>query len=293
MLATLWFSIAHYAIRPWPWIIVALASLILYPDLGADEKKTGFILAMKDHLPAGLLGLLVAAFLAAYMSTISTHLNWGTSYIINDFYKRFIKKDRNEKHYVLVSRIVTLIMVLISTLLVLVINSISDAWTFIIECGAGLGLVLILRWFWWRINAWSEIAAMIAPFIGYSITKFVLKITFPESLFFIVSFTTIVWLIATYITSPVDKDVLEKFYIRVTPGGPGWKKISTQKSKDGPLTQLFINWILGIIIVYASLFGIGKLILQEYTVGLILLGSTILLFCILRYRLREKTESNI
>ena len=293
LLATLWFSIAHYALRPWPWIIVALCSMVLYPDLPAEAKKSGYILAMKDYLPPGLLGLLVAAFLAAYMSTIATHLNWGSSYIINDFYKRFIKTDANEKHYVIVSKIVTLLLVLISSLRILVIQSISGAWAFIIECGAGLGLVLILRWYWWRINAWSEITAMIAPFIAYSVTKFILHIEFPESLFFIVLFTTVSWIIATFVTRPVDMKRLQEFYTRVKPGGRGWQKVKiaagiTDDSES--ISHLFIDWLAGIILIYASLFGIGKIIFMEYVTGFILSGIAVLLFIFISVRLKREFQ---
>jgi Na+/proline symporter len=280
VLATLWFTIAHYTLRPWPWIIVALATLVLYPDL--TNAREGYVMAMKDHLPAGLLGLLVAAFLAAYMSTISTQLNWGSSYIINDLYKRFIKKDADEKHYVLISRIATLILVIISSLLIKVMDSISGAWTFIIECGAGLGLVLILRWFWWRINAWSEIVAMIAPFIGYAIIKIFFDIKFPETLFVIVALTTISWVIATFLTPPDENEKLESFYKRVQPDGPGWEKFASTTGdsviKKESLTGQFINWFLGIILVYSSLFGIGKLILGNYTHGSILLIVAFIVF---------------
>ncbi|HOS40677.1 MAG TPA: Na+:solute symporter, partial [Spirochaetota bacterium] len=151
ILATLWFVIAHYAVRPWPWILVALAAAVLYPGSG----KSGYILAMRDHLPSGLLGFLVAAFLAAYMSTIATHLNWGTSYLMNDLYRRFIRVDASERHYVRVSRAITILLTAVSSSLIFVISSISGAWGFVIEFGAGLGLVLILRWYWWRPNAWS------------------------------------------------------------------------------------------------------------------------------------------
>ncbi len=291
LLATLWFTIAHYALRPWPWIIVALCSLVLYPELAPEAKKSGYILAMRDFLPSGLLGLLVAAFLAAYMSTIATHLNWGSSYIINDLYKRFIKKEAKEDHYIIVSRIVTILLVVISSLLIFVIKTISGAWAFIIECGAGLGLVLILRWYWWRINAWSEITAMIAPVIGYIITKFVLKIVFPESLFFIVTFTTISWIIATMVTKPTDKETLLSFFKRVTPGGKGWDKIKTEYGlieKTEPLTGLFINWIMGIILIYSSLFAIGKIIFKDYIPGFILLFIAVVLFALLNYRLSKE-----
>jgi len=294
LLATLWFTIAHYALRPWPWILVALASLVLYPELGADEKKAGFIMAMKDHLPPGLLGLLVAAFLAAYMSTISTHLNWGSSYIINDLYRRFVRPRAEEKHYVFVSRISILALVVLSSLLVLVINSISGAWAFIIECGAGLGLVLILRWFWWRINAWSEITAMIVPFAGYALSRFVFNIQFPDSLFFIVALTTVSWFAVTFITAPTDKMKLKEFYLRVRPAGPGWNIlrddpdcIEAARRQNERLSGMFLNWIIGIALVYASLFSIGRIIFRDYTSGFILLGSAVALFIVLNVRLKD------
>ncbi len=285
MLATLWFTIAHFALRPWPWIIVALCTLVLYPELGADDKKSGFVMAMRNHLPAGLLGLLVAAFLAAYMSTISTHLNWGTSYLVNDFYRRFIKKDGADRHYVFVSRIFTLGLMVLSSMLIFVINSISGAWSFLIECGAGLGLVLILRWYWWRINAWSEITAMIAPFIGYAISRHILGITFPESLFFIVALTTALWVTVTFLTPPVDRQRLAAFNARVRPGGPGWRKFSTTTTAGRPIWGLFINWILGVAIVYAALFAIGRIIFQDYLRGAILGASALALFALLGIRL--------
>ncbi len=288
LLATMWFSIAHYALRPWPWIIVALASLVLYPDLPADGKRTGFILAMKDCLPPGLLGLVVAAFLAAYMSTISTHLNWGSSYLINDFYRRFIVRDANERHYVVASRLSTIGLVVISSLLILVIKSISGAWAFIIECGAGLGLVLILRWYWWRINAWSEIAAMIAPFAGFMLARFVLGVVFPESLFFIVAFTTAIWLTATFISKPTDQNTLAAFYRRVYPGGPGWKLIRRAAgiADDGPsLLGLAANWLIGILLVYLSLFAIGNIVFGEYGEGLVLSAVAVFLFALLAWRI--------
>ncbi len=278
-LATLWFTIAHYCLRPWPWIVVGLATLVLYPELGSEDKKLGYIYAMRDYLPMGLKGLLIAAFFAAYMSTIATHLNWGTSYVINDFYKRFIKKDANEKHYVFIARITTLLVMVASVLITLVIKTISGAWQFIIEASAGLGLVLILRWYWWRVNAWSEIVAMIAPFFGYAYIKFFTKITFPETLFYIVAFTTISWLIATLITKPVDSEHLLNFYRRVHPGGFGWRKISTRINDikgDSGYVYLFIDWISGIVLVYAMLFGIGKIVLGEYLSGLIYIGIGLL-----------------
>lgn len=264
LLATLWFTIAHYCLRPWPWILVGLATLVLYPEL--TDKKLGYVYAMRDHLPTGLLGLLVAAFFAAYMSTIATHLNWGTSYIINDFYRRFVKKDSTEKHYVLISRFATIALMVVSILLTLVINTISGAWAFIIEAGAGLGLVLILRWYWWRINAWSEISAMIAPFVAFGYVKFFTDIKFPESLFIIVGFTTIVWLAVTFLTKPTDDETLKSFFRRIHPGG-FWKPVAEKLpdvQQDSGLASLAFDWIAGVVLVYSMLFGFGKFILGEY-----------------------------
>lgn len=266
LFATLFFQIAHYAIRPWPWILVGLASLVLYPELSDSQKGMGYIYAMRDFLPVGLKGLLVAAFFAAYMSTIATQLNWGTSYIVNDFYKRFIVKGKQETYYVLSSRIVTIILMFVSLIVTLFINKISGAWAFIIECGAGVGLVLILRWFWWRINAWSEISAMVTPFIIFPILKSS-KILFPYSLFIIVPATTIVWISVTLLTKPTDENVLRSFYKKIHPGGVMWEKISSQMPEiesDSGFFKLFINWLIGVILVYSILFGTGKLILGDY-----------------------------
>ncbi|MFH2003189.1 MAG: sodium:solute symporter family protein [Bacteroidota bacterium] len=275
LLATLWFTIAHYCLRPWPWILVGLATLVLYPEL--TDKKLGYVYAMRDYLPTGLLGLLVAAFFAAYMSTIATHLNWGTSYIINDFYRRFINKEASEKHYVLISRLATIGVMIVSVLLTLVITTISGAWTFIIEAGAGLGLVLILRWYWWRVNAWSEISAMIAPFIAFGYVKVFSNIQFPESLFIIVTFTTVTWLVTTFLTKPTDFEILKIFFERIHPGG-FWKPIASRVpnvKQDTGLLSLAFDWFAGIALIYSMLFGIGKLILGEYVLAFTFLAIAV------------------
>jgi Na+/proline symporter len=263
---TLFFQIAHYALRPWPWIIVGLCVMVVYPNLGADEAKMGYIYAMRDFLPTGLKGLLVAAFFAAYMSTISTQLNWGSSYLLNDLYRRFYKPDKTEKHYVAASRVITMLLMLVSLVVTLYINRISGAWEFILECGAGLGLVLILRWYWWRINAWSEISAMLTPFITLPIVK-TLGISFPLSLYYLVFATTIVWLVVTFLTKPTDEKKLREFYKQVHPSGILWKKISStmpDAKSDTGFARMFLNWFLGVVVVYTSLFGIGSLILGAY-----------------------------
>lgn len=275
LLATLWFTVAHYCLRPWPWILTGLATLVLYPELTGADKKLGYVYAMRDHLPTGLLGMLVAAFLAAYMSTIATHLNWGTSYAINDFYRRFVKRDANEKHYVLISRIATLLLMAISIVVTANMETISGAWVFIIEAGAGLGLVLILRWYWWRVNAWSEIAAMVAPFIGYWAVKNLTTIQFPESLFVIVAFTTVTWLVVTFLTKPTDEGTLLAFYRRVHPGGVLWRPIAAKLPEvrgDSGFKGLAMDWLAGVTLVYMTLFGTGKLLLGETALGIVYLA---------------------
>jgi Na+/proline symporter len=269
LLATLWFIIAHYALRPWPWIIVALVSLVLYPDLDAASKGNGFVMVMRDFLPAGLLGLLLASFLAAFMSTISTQLNWGTSYIVNDFYRRFFRREGDEKYYVRVSRITTIVVMMLSLLVTSKLDRISDAWAFILECSAGVGLVLILRWFWWRISAWTEISAMVAPFIIYPFIK--PRVEFPYTLFFIVGWSTVVWLAATFLTPPTDERTLLAFYERIHPGGRLWKPIAEKLPHvegDRGYGHLFIDWAAGCILVSSSLFGIGKIILGKTMTGI-------------------------
>lgn len=276
LLATLFFQIAHYAIRPWPWIIVGLCALVLYPDLTAADKGLGFVYAMRDFLPTGLKGLLLAAFFAAYMSTIATQLNWGTSYFINDFYKRFLAKNKSEKNYVAVSRVMTIVFMFLSVLVTTQMTTISGVWSFVIECGAGLGLVLILRWFWWRVNAWAEITATIIPFIVYGVIYFGnFNIKFPDSLYVIVPITTISWLIVMFLTKPTEESKLHSFYKKVHPGGIGWKKISNmypEVKADKGYAYLFLDWVCGVVLVYMFLFGTGKIIFGDYMMGLIFIA---------------------
>ncbi len=285
LLASLWFNVAHYAIRPWPWVIVALCSLVLYPDLSASEKGQGFVMTAGKVLPAGLLGLLLAAFLAAYMSTISTQLNWGCSYIINDFYRPFVRLRAPETHYVTVSRIATFALMVLSLLVTSKLERISDAWKFMLECSGGIGLVLILRWFWWRINAWSEIAALVAPFAVYPLLKWppwgwYPPVEFPQSLLVIVAWSTVVWLVVTFATRPTDESVLLAFYRRVHPGGVLWRPIA-RKLPDVPsdtgYARLFADWIAGSLCVTFSLLGVGKLIFGQTATGLLLLAAALVL----------------
>ncbi|MCI0706833.1 MAG: Na+:solute symporter [Ignavibacteriae bacterium] len=272
LFATLWFTVAHYCVRPWPWIIVGLVTLVLYPELDFKNKRLGYVYAMRDFLPSGLKGMLVASFFAAYMSTIATQLNWGTSYIINDFYKRFIRPNSHQQQLVNVSRLATMLIMVCSVIITFQLESIKQAWEFILEASAGLGLVLILRWFWWRVNAWSEISAMVAPLMVFYIVRYIAGIQFPDSLYYIVSSTTVIWLIVTFMTKPTDDETLKNFYRRVHPGGAGWKRIAASLPEvqgDSAYLRLLIDWIAGIILVYSMLFGVGKLILGDTSSGLI------------------------
>jgi Na+/proline symporter len=230
---------------------------------------------MVQYLPAGLLGLLIAVFLAAYMSTIASQLNWGTSYIINDFYRRFIIKSADERHYVRVSRLAIILMTIFSLLLTkYILTTISGAWEFIINASAGMGAVLILRWYWWRVNAWTEIAAMIAPLIIYPIARYGFDIGSPVTLYPTVIGTTLVWILVMFVTPPVQESTLHQFYQRVRPGGIGWKKFAVELPDvkvDQGLSRMFIDWILGVIVIYTFLFGIGQLVFGLYTTGMTLL----------------------
>ncbi len=273
LLATLFFQVAHYTLRPWPWIIVALSALVLYPDLPAADKGLGYVKAMNDFLPVGLKGLLLATFFAASMSTIATHLNWGTSYFINDFYKRFIKPNETDKHYVSASRWMTIVFMIVAVLVTNFMSTISGVWSFVLECGAGLGLVLILRWFWWRVNAISEIVATVTPFIVYGVLHFGnFGVKFPETLYIIVPITTLAWVITAFITKPTNEERLLEFYRRVHPGGFGWKKIAAKLPEitpDSGYGILFLDWFLGVVLLFSFLFGIGKIILGDYLTGFI------------------------
>ncbi|MCX7861919.1 MAG: Na+:solute symporter [Bacteroidales bacterium] len=283
--ATMWFQIAHFAVRPWPWIIVALVSLVLYPDLPANQKGDGFVYVIRDLMPTGVLGLLVAAFFAAYMSTIASQTLWGTSYIINDLFKPYIKPGKTEKYYVNISRITIFMLVIFSLLLTSKLNRISDAWKFILECSAGIGPVLLLRWYWWRINAWSEISALLAPFLIYPIL-INYQITFPDSLLIILLWSTLVWIIVTFLTKPTDKETLQKFYEKVKPEGRGWKKITNVKEKSN-IPHLLMLWFISCLIVLFMLFFIGKIILQEFYWAAFYIIADIIFLVLLIYLMKK------
>jgi len=284
--ATLFFQIAHYCLRPWPWILVALACMILYPELQGSDLRHGYVRVMKDFLPIGLKGLLLAAFLGAYLSTISTQLNWGAGYLVNDVYKRFINPSSDSKKLVAASRVVTFLLMIIGLSITLLMESITGVWKFILECGAGLGLVLILRWYWWRINAWTEITATVAPFAFYAISKWVLGFEFPSSFFLTVGATTLAWLIVAFASPKEDFEGLRVFYDRVRPDG-NWR-IFTKANRENRnnIARLVVCWISAVVMTYAILFLAGKIIFQEWSEVLIysaiVLTSGGVLFAFLR-----------
>jgi SSS family solute:Na+ symporter len=279
LLATLWFNIAHYAVRPWPWVLVALASVVLYPGLA--DPETGYIRVMIDHLPPALRGLMVAAFAAAYMSTIATQLNWGASYLVNDFWRRFVKRDKSEGYYVRASQLATVLLTVISGVVTFYMGSIGGAWKLLIVTGAGTGGVLLLRWYWWRINAWSEVSAMVSAFV----VSLTLQLAFgmdsdqPKQFALImiitVAITTAVWLAVTYLTKPEPQETLVSFYRRTRPSRSGWAPIAALapdvKVASSGLSNL-LDWVAGCVLVYGALFGIGKLLLHETGPGLLLLA---------------------
>ena len=280
--ATLWFTVAHYCLRPWPWIIVGLASVVLYPTL--TDKEAGYAMVMRDHLPAGWRGLLLGAFFAAYMSTISSQLNWGTSYVVNDFYKRFVTRAAGERHYVWIARLTTLALMVLSGIVTFYLESIRQAWEFVLESGAGIGLVLILRWYWWRINAWSEIAAMIGAAVGYAALKLFTDLVFPHTLLAVVAWTTVCWVAVTLMTRAEPDDHLVRFYRRTRPDGPGWTRIAALAGEPAPgrLRGLLADWAAGVVLVYASLFAVGHALFGTLGVTLACLAIAIAALVVLQ-----------
>ena len=298
--ATLFFNVMHYALRPWPWIIVALASLIVYPDLASlseafpniSEDKLGQDLAypaMLTLLPTGLLGLVLASLISAYMSTISTHLNWGSSYVVNDFYLQLINKNASQKELVNVGRFSVVILMIISSVIAILLTNAYQLFDIILMFGAGTGSIFILRWFWWRINAWSEIAAMLSSgIISIALTnESLFNLIFNDDGFpaymkfpFIVLVTTSIWLIVTFITPADEKETLIKFYKKTKPGGPGWNKIKehismSDEKEEWIVPKGIICMIIGCITIYSALFSTGYFIYGEISSALIFLLITI------------------
>jgi len=286
MSATLWFNIAHYALRPWPWIIVALASLLVYPSLesitarfpGLDPSIVQHDLAypaMLVFVPHGILGLVIASLAAAYMSTISTHLNWGASYIVDDFYRRFIVTDHEERHYVLVGRVSTIILTALACALALWLENALQAFRILLQIGAGTGLIFLLRWFWWRINAWSEISAMIISFLvavyfqfGHEALGFT-AVDPSMQLILGVAITTTGWILVTLLTPPASREKLQSFYDKIHPFDRGWRAAvdTSQAESSESISAAFLSWFLGCTVVYAALFGVGFFIYGQTLYG--------------------------
>jgi Na+/proline symporter len=273
---TLLFNVAHYALRSWPWIIVALASILVYPQLSdiartfpnVDPRLIGHDLAypaMLRFLPHGFLGVMVAGLLAAYVSTISTHLNWGGSYLVHDLYRRFVKPGASEKHYVMAGRIVTVLLMACAASVTYVLDTAAESFNLMLSVGAGTGLIYLLRWFWWRVNAWCEIAAMISSFV-IAVAFFVAaKMGHPMaahwSLIGTVAATTIVWVSVAFLSPPTARETLISFYTLVRPAGPGWTSVRAEAgiaASPDSLPQSFLGWLLGCTFVYAALFGVGS-----------------------------------
>ena len=280
--AVLWFNVAHYGVRPWPWILVALASIIVFPTL--ESIRVAFpdlpasiplghdlaYPAMLTFLPAGMLGLVVASLAAAYMSTISTHLNWGASYIVQDFWRRFVKPDATERQAVTAARVSTALLTVAMTLVALELQTALETFNIILQIGAGTGLVFILRWFWWRINAWSEISAMIVSFaVAVWLRGGVAGLSWPvpewsssTQLVAAVAITTVVWMTVTFLTRPTDREVLATFHARIRPMGPGWRAVVGHVAPtegESPAAAV-AAWFLGVTAIYAALFATGSVL---------------------------------
>jgi len=289
LLSVLWFNVAHYALRPWPWILTALAAAVLYPGLAQPER--GYMLVATTRVPHALLGILLAGFMAAFMSTVATQLNWGSSYLVSDFYRRFLKRGASETHYVNISRLVTLLLVIAAAWVSARLVTITAGWKIVLEVGAGTGGVYLLRWYWWRVNAWSEIAAMITamavtlllhvqkpwmwllgrtePFMGSA------SVVFAKTTLVTTGVTTLVWVAVTLLTPPEPNDVLVAFYRKVRPHVAGWKTIASQAPEIQPTRDLgrnLLSWLVGCMMVYAALFGIGKICFGRYAEGTVLAG---------------------
>jgi solute:Na+ symporter, SSS family len=308
--AVLFFNIAHYVLRPWPWILVALCSILVYPELAdiqrafpaLDPRLLGHDIAypaMLRFLPAGFVGLMVGGLIAANSSTILTHLNWGASYLVHDFYRRFIRPDADEKHYVGVGRIATVALFLCSSALVFVLDTAKDAFDVILQVGAGTGLLYLVRWFWWRVNAWCEVVAMISSF-AVSVALLVLArngvtITTHAALVITVAVTTVSWIVTAYVGPETDRRTLIDFYRKVRPSGPGWAAIRAEAGLSAVDTRLgadniplaLLGWVAGCAVIWSSLFAVGNLLYGRYRYALLMLtifavGSAALLYVIRR-----------
>jgi len=281
--AALYFNVAHYAIRTWPWVVTALCSLAIYGGslrnaAGAEDPGLNYVQMMVDYLPAGLRGFMLASFAAAFMSTQATQMNWGSSYLINDLYRRFVRRDASERHYVTASRIATALTVVLSLVATAFMNQISKVWELLLTLGAGTGLVYILRWYWWRVNAWSEVAAMTSALVT-SVSLRSIGAHYPAfdpatpkgfamTLVTTTAITTAVWLAATFATAPEPRATLAAFYEKVQPAGPGWKRIAGAQgvaARRGEIPRNLLLWALGTVFVYSIMFATGAVIFGQHS----------------------------
>jgi Na+/proline symporter len=303
---TLFFNLAHYVLRPWPWIITALCSIVIFPELkdiqaafpGADPRLIGHdsaFPAMLKFLPVGFVGLMVGGLIAANSSTILTHLNWGSSYLVHDFYRRFIAPNGDEKHYVNVGRVCTVGLYVVAALLSTVLNTAQDAFEVLISIGAGTGLLYLLRWFWWRINAWCEVVAMVSSFT-ITVVFFVMKKTghaqpFAHTVLYSVAFTTVCWLVTAFVSAPTSRERLIAFYKKVHPAGPGWTKIreaagvsAGEAALHGDhMGQATLGWVSGCLTIWSSLFAIGNFLYSRTQTALTLSGVFVVSGLVLLY----------
>jgi Na+/proline symporter len=302
----LFFNVAHYVLRPWPWILVGLASILVYPTLAHIQKAfpnldptlLGHDMAypaMLRFLPVGWIGLMVGGLIAANSSTILTHLNWGASYLVHDFYRRFLVTDETEKHYVWVGRVVTVGLFVFAGGLMFVLSSAKDAFDIILQIGAGTGLLYLLRWFWWRINAWCEVVAMGSSFLISVVFLIMAKSGYPVqthvALVLTVAFTTLCWVVTAYIAPATDRQKLIDFYLKVRPAGPGWEKIRAQTgisreeaaatAENLPLA--LVGWVAGCMTIWSSLFAVGNFLYGRIGYALVMLAIFVVTGSVLVY----------
>ena len=311
LFSVLWFNIAHYALRPWPWILTALAAIVLYP--GLQHPESSYMMIVNDHVPHALRGIIVAGFLAAFMSTIATQLNWGTSYIVEDFYRRFLVRHASERHYVHISQIVTILLVILTGYVSAQLASIRSGWQVVLQVGAGTGSVYMLRWYWWRINAWSEISAMITALVltlalhSQALAEAVAgrptiftgsdTVLFAKDVLTTTLVTTIVWITVTILTKSEPESILLSFYRKVRPDVTGWSAIATLAPEIPRTHDIGRNlwcWILGCTMVYSALFGVGKLLMHHWSLGIFLvLAATICAWQMAKELNREQGEPQL
>jgi solute:Na+ symporter, SSS family len=308
LLSVLWFNIAHYGLRPWPWILTALAAIVLYP--GLTHPETSYMMVVNDYVPHAWRGVILAGFLAAFMSTIATQLNWGSSYMVTDFYRRFVKRDGGERHYVRVSQLVTVLLVIAAGYVSGQLASIRSGWQVLLQVGAGTGSVYLLRWYWWRINAWSEITAMTVALLltvaihWDSLWQALLNrpelfsgsasVVFAKATLTTTLLTSIAWILVTWWTKPEPESVLVSFYRRVRPQITGWERVASLAPEVPQTRDLGRNlwcWILGCVMIYAALFGVGKLLLEHWQSGSVLILIAVVCAWLMRRELNHVKES--